>query len=179
MNLKTKRWLGKPGDESNLVMLDIKDLPYPIYYVGGGKPVRVYRLRCHKLVAADLEHRLMRIWTAARLEIKMCDGYSHATDYYDTQARKLLHDLHLDCYAGCYAYRPQRGSTATSSHAWGAALDWNPAENALGTRGNMPRWWVNCWTDIIGYDGFSLQWGWGGSWKRCDPMHVELCYWKK
>jgi len=170
MNTKTKNWLGESGDESNLVALDISDLPYQILYCS--KPVST--IRCHRKIADDLKHRLLNIWAAARAEVKKIHGYDESTAYYDNRTRIYLHSLHLDIYAGCYNNRSQRGSTATSSHAWGAALDWNPADNALGTKGNMPKWWINVWTQRIG----DIRWVWGGGWLklRCDPMHVEVEY---
>lgn len=168
MNAKTKRWLGKPGDESNLVMLDISDLPYRITYDGK----EVTSIRCHRLIKDDLQLRLWHVWWAARLQVKRIHGFGESTTYYDNRARAYLHSLKLDVYGGCYNNRKQRGSSATSSHAWGAALDWNPAENAMGTKGNMPKWWIAVWTQRIG----DIHWTWGGGWLklRRDPMHVEV-----
>jgi hypothetical protein len=119
-----------------------------------------------------LRERLWAIWNAARWQAKLRYGYAQSSAFYDNRAREIIADAGVDLYAGCYANRAQRGSTATSSHAWGAAVDWNPAENAMGTKGCMPKWWVNVWTAKIG----DIRWTWGGSWLklRRDPMHVEV-----
>jgi hypothetical protein len=168
MTSKTKKWLGSPGNVKNLVMLDISGLPYRITY--DGKPV--YSIRCHRKLEDDLLKRLWNVWWAARAEVKKIHGYDESTTYYDNRTRAYLSAKHLDVYGGCYNNRSQRGSTATSSHAWGAALDWNPSENALGAKGNMPKWWIDVWTQRIG----DIRWKWGGTWLRRDPMHVEVDY---
>jgi len=168
MTAKTKKWLGSPGNVKNLVMLDISGLPYRITY--DGKPVSA--IRCHHKLEDDLLQRLWNVWWAARIEVKKRDGYNLTSQHYDKATAELLHARKLDVFAGCYNNRSQRGATATSSHAWGAALDWNPSENALGTKGNMPKWWIGVWTQRIG----DIRWKWGGAWLRRDPMHVEVDY---
>ena len=39
--------------------------------------------------------------------------------------------LRLDRFGGCYNYRPMRGGSALSTHAWGAAVDLDPERNQL------------------------------------------------
>ena len=170
MNKKTQNWLGKPGDLANLVMLDLDYLPYQLLY--DGKPVSA--IRCHRLIASDLKQRLLNVWAAARLEVKKIHGYNLTTAAYDSLTLELISDNNLNVYAGCYNYRPQRGSSKISSHSWGAAIDFNPADNAIGTWGHMPRWFVSVWKQKIG----SIRWVWGGSWLkiRKDPMHFEVDY---
>jgi hypothetical protein len=168
MSTKTQKWLGLPGLEKNLVILDVTDLPYKIYY---DKKV-VSSIRCHYKIADDLKHRLNAIWAAARAQVKKRDGYTLTSEHYDKATVEFLHARHLDVFGGCYNNRSIRGGTSMSMHAWGAAVDWNPAENALRTKGNMPAWWIAVWTQRIG----DIKWHWGGSWTRRDPMHVEVYY---
>jgi D-alanyl-D-alanine carboxypeptidase len=75
----------------------------------------------------------------------------------------------ISAYGGCYSYRPIRGSSAgnLSNHAFGAAIDIDPANNPLGAKiGKMPALVVNAFKA----QGFL----WGGDYKtRKDPMHFE------
>lgn len=74
----------------------------------------------------------------------------------------------MKTYGGCFAYRPQRGGTKLSTHAWGISIDLNPFENARGTSGRMSPEVVN----VFQSNGFK----WGGDWQgeRSDPMHFQF-----
>jgi hypothetical protein len=69
-----------------------------------------------------------------------------------------------------FTWRTVAGSVAMSHHAFGNAVDINPAQNPL-TPGDrlvtdMPQWFVDAWTQA----GFC----WGGYWKSIkDPMHFS------
>lgn len=39
--------------------------------------------------------------------------------------------LRLDLWGGCFNNRAVRGGTRPSTHAWGAAIDWDPERNQL------------------------------------------------
>lgn len=39
--------------------------------------------------------------------------------------------LGLDLFGGCYNCRPKRAGASWSTHAWGVAIDWDPARNRL------------------------------------------------
>ena len=98
----------------------------------------------------------------------MAYGYGRTTAEYDVMTYEWLVGRGLDIWGGCFVYRKKRASgTELSTHAYGAADDWNPAENRQGTHGNMPQWWVNIWK--------SENWTWGGDWDNPDPMHVQAC----
>ncbi|MGH8937452.1 MAG: M15 family metallopeptidase, partial [Acidimicrobiia bacterium] len=69
-----------------------------------------------------------------------------------------------------FTWRTVSGSLAMSHHAFGNAVDINPAQNplTLGDRlvTDMPQWFVDAWTQA----GFC----WGGYWKSIkDPMHFS------
>ncbi len=68
-------------------------------------------IRCHPKVAGSLERVLSRVG-----------------DHY---GEERLRELGLHLYGGCYNHRPMRGGTALSTHAWGIAIDWDPARNQL------------------------------------------------
>jgi hypothetical protein len=72
-------------------------------------------------------------------------------------------------FGGCFSFRPQRGGTKLSTHAWGIAVDLNPGTNLRGTKGDMDAGIVEAFRNT----GFI----WGGEWegKRRDPMHFQYC----
>jgi hypothetical protein len=69
-------------------------------------------------------------------------------------------------YGGIYAKRPIRGWTNRSTHSWGIAIDMNPQENQLGTKGRMDPGVIA----VFRKHGFV----WGGDFKRSDPMHFQF-----
>jgi hypothetical protein len=89
-------------------------------------------------------------------------------DHYGSQEKLEAARMHL--YGGAYNFRMMRGSTKLSMHAYGCAIDLDPASNGLGIKyreanGMMPMAVVN----IFRAEG----WRWGGDFKRPDCMHFE------
>lgn len=74
---------------------------------------RITSFSCHAKVAAPLT----RIFKAA------------AAHYGEETFRRLR----LDQFGGCYNYRPMRGGSSLSMHAWGIAVDLDPVNNGLNT----------------------------------------------
>lgn len=72
---------------------------------------RITQFSCHEKVAAPL--------TAI---------FAEAAAHY---GQDRFRALRLDRFGGCYNYRPVRGGTAMSVHAWGAAVDLDPERNQL------------------------------------------------
>ena len=75
----------------------------------------------------------------------------------------------VQSFGGCFSFRPQRTGSRMSTHAWGIAVDLNPATNAQGSAGDMDAGIV----EIFRTAGFT----WGGQWegKRRDAMHFQFC----
>jgi hypothetical protein len=46
--------------------------------------------------------------------------------------QSIIHDWGMDLFGGAYNYRLMRGSSKLSTHAWGCAVDFDPARNGLG-----------------------------------------------
>lgn len=120
--------------------LGIVELPAPLPLSWDLQKL-VSRIRCHKLVIGVFE-AVFRALTNGGLW-------------------PMLRE-----YGGCFAYRPKRGSTAISLHAWGIAIDLNPSTNALGQDGDMDEDVIR----VFEVHGFT----WGGRWGRPDPMHFQF-----
>lgn len=106
-----RSFFGAPGDESNLVMLE---LPYPMR-LAWQLSTTVTRARCHKLVADPL-----------RAALEGVREYHGGDDE--------LREAGMDRFGGIYNYRRQRGhelGRPWSLHAWGAAVDIDPLRNQL------------------------------------------------
>jgi len=99
---------GQPGDTDNLTTLV---LPYPMR-IAWDTAKSVTKMQCHKLVADKFK--------AVFEDLLASYGYSE------------LNRLGIDLFGGCLNVRLQRGSkTKWSRHAWGIAIDLDPARNTL------------------------------------------------
>lgn len=141
---------GKPGDPDQLTLIE---LPYPMRIAWDPK-VSVKKMSCHKL-AAD------------KFLLVFKDLLAH-------YGFEKIHELGIDLFGGCVNVRLQRGSkTKWSRHAWGIAIDLDPARNGLKTK------WANsqfakpeykAMVDIFHKNGFI---GYGPD-RNYDAMHWEL-----
>lgn len=115
------------------------DLPYPLLYNGE----RVGKSRCHRLAKNNFIAVLTAI-SAAGMEDR-CRNYG-----------------------GIYNNRPQRGGTRLSAHAWGIAIDLEPALYPLGSSKRFD----DSIIEIFSRFGFAYGGDFTG---RKDPMHFQLC----
>lgn len=97
---------GQPGT-ANLVQMA---LPYPMRIAWDPK-VTVNKIQVHKLVAPKLRAVFDELLA--------------------TYGLKEIQRLGIDLFGGCYNYRKQRGGSDWSRHAWGIAVDLDPARNQL------------------------------------------------
>lgn len=113
-----------------------------------GKPIKGVQI--HRKCAASLKAIFDDIW-------EECD-----------QDENKLPDGAI-VFDGSYNFRPVRGSSRLSTHAFGAALDLDAEHNGMGKRGNMSPIVVNA---------FKREgWFWGGDFNsRKDPMHFQAAH---
>jgi len=107
---------------------------------------------CHELVADSLARILSR-----------------AHDHYGPQR---LRELGLHRYGGCYNKRRKRGGTHWSTHAWGLAIDWDPAHNKLKwgrDRARLARPEYDTWWRLWEEEGWVSL----GRTRNFDWMHVQ------
>lgn len=86
------------------------DLPYPMRIAWDPKTT-INKLSCHKAIVEPLK--------AVFAEILKVYGYDK------------IKELGIDLYGGCFNYRQIRGGSNYSVHAWGLAIDLDPARNQL------------------------------------------------
>jgi hypothetical protein len=99
---------GQPGDITQLKTIS---LPYPMR-LAWDTHVIVDKIKCHALIA----DRLIAVFK---------DILAH-------YGLAKIKELGIDLYGGCVNVRLKRGSkTKWSRHAWGVAIDLDPARNTL------------------------------------------------
>lgn len=137
---------GKPwGDSSLLVQVPV---PYAMTYSG----TPVHTVRFHSRGAAALGAALGAVAALAEDDPSVL--------------------RHVGKFSGSYNYRPVRGSSRLSCHAFGAAVDFDADSLPLGhdvPSAEMPQAVV----DAFKAQGFF----WGGDYRgRKDPMHFQLAH---
>lgn len=103
-----RSYFGEPG--SPQATAGMVDLAFPMK-IAWYKSQVIRRFRCHAKVEAPIE----------RIFQKTLAHYGQAD----------VTRLALDIFGGCYNYRPMRGSTNWSMHAYGIAVDLDPENNQL------------------------------------------------
>jgi hypothetical protein len=85
-------------------------LPYPMR-IAWATDTKATRMRCHKDVA---------------------DAFlSVFNEILEVYGRERIVELGIDLFGGCFNYRKMRGGSSWSKHAWGIAVDLDPARNKL------------------------------------------------
>jgi len=142
---------GKPWEDSSLLV----PVPVPFalrYHDDGGRVIDFRQVQFHKRAADRLHAAFAAIW----------DAYGHDQSALDAR--------HISWFSGTYNYRPIRGSSRLSCHAFGAAIDLDAEDNPLGaTHSTLPPDVVTCFKT----QGFF----WGGDYLgRKDPMHFQAAH---
>lgn len=145
-----KKKFGEPGwDAGNFVRID---LPYPMRVAWDIK-TKVTTMWCHKLAAEPFK----RVFA----------------DLLSQYGLPELQRLGIDLYGGCINVRKMRGGSDWSRHAWGIAIDLDPARNGLRTKRPKAQFSKDEYRHMIGIfykHGFI---GYGPE-KNYDWMHFEL-----
>lgn len=140
---------GQPGDEKNFTLIT---LPYPMRIAWDIKGT-VKQMRCHHLLAS-----------------RFYNVFKDLLAYYGLPE---LQRLGIDLFGGCVNIRTQRGSkTKWSRHAWGVAIDLDPARNGLKTpwtKAQFSKPEYQPMIDIFYKHGFINL----GKEKNYDAMHFE------
>lgn len=142
---------GKPTQNGSPYLISIK-LPYPMR-LAWDTSVKVKTMRCHKLAAEPF----LNVFN---------DLLAHYG--YDEIVR-----LGIDLFGGCFNYRQMRGGSDWSRHAWGIAIDLDPARNLLKETSRTARFArpeYKPMIDIFYKHGFISL----GVEKNYDWMHFEL-----
>jgi len=100
---------GKPNETGAGYLTTIL-LPYPMK-LAWDLDTKVVKMRCHKLAA----EAFLNVFNDLLAEYGM----------------KEIERLGIDLFGGCFNYRKMRGGTSWSKHAWGIAIDLDPARNLL------------------------------------------------
>jgi len=123
--------------------------PWKMIYTDGGKVTKIPKFSFNKMAAPSLDRVLNAIWEHYDKDQTVIDGFG------------------LQNFGGAFNFRPIRGSSHISNHAYACAIDIDPAHNPLGARrGRMP-------ADVVTI--FKAEgWRWGGDYHgRKDWMHFE------
>jgi len=100
---------GKPNETGEGYLVTIQ-LPYTMR-LAWDLETKVTQMRCHKLVAGNFK-----------------GVFNDLLKHYGHEEIKRLG---IDLFGGCFNYRKMRGGSAWSTHAWGIAIDLDPARNKL------------------------------------------------
>jgi hypothetical protein len=124
--------------------------PWKMIFVDDdGKVTPIPQFDFNKMAAESLGRVMKAIWA-----------------HYDKD-QNAIEARGLDRFGGAFNFRNIRGSTHLSNHAYGCAIDIDPAHNPLGAKtGRMP-------ADVVAL--FRAEgWRWGGDYQgRKDWMHFE------
>lgn len=85
-------------------------MPFPLI-IAWDTSVKVTRIRCHKL---EVQNVVMIF-----------------QDILDAYGLEKIQALGINLFGGCFNYRQMRGGSSWSRHAWGTAIDLDPARNQM------------------------------------------------
>ena len=140
---------GKPNQSGTY--LAYANIPFPLV-IAWDTSVTVTRIRCHKLEVTTVELIFRNILNEYGLD--------------------KIQALGINLFGGCFNYRAIRGGSSWSRHAWGTAIDLDPARNQLHQQGDSAQFAKKEYSKML--DIFEAH-GWLslGRLKNYDWMHVE------
>jgi hypothetical protein len=115
----------------------------------------LHQIQIHKLCAPSLTRVLSWVWETCGKD------------------QEKIASLHYDRFSGSYNYRPMRGGSALSMHAYGAAIDWDDADNQQHSHKHL----FTADSPLI-RAFLDEGWEWGGNWSGAsiDAMHVQAAH---
>lgn len=153
MALTDAQIISKYGQAGNPDNFTVIQLPYPMR-IAWDTQTKVLKMQCHELAADP--------FTKVFNDLLASYGF------------KELNRLGVDLFGGCVNVRPMRGSkTKWSRHAWGIAIDLDPARNGLKVKSPIAQFSkpeYKRMIDIFYSNGFISY----GKEKNYDWMHFEL-----
>lgn len=122
--------------------------------------IPITRIPFHRKCAGALEQALADIWQRSG------------------RSQKVIDDWGMSVFSGSFNYRPMRGGTALSMHAYACAIDFDAPRNGLGNR--RPNF-ANVPEVLSAFARVGAVWGgdWNGNGdtldeRRCDGMHWQF-----
>jgi hypothetical protein len=123
--------------------------------------IRITKISVHRKCAPSFEAWLNDVWRNAGRDQRVIDAWG------------------MSVFSGAFNYRPMRGGSALSMHAYGAALDFDAPRNGLPDR--TPHF-ATLRKEVVA-PFLKLGGLWGGDWdgdgdtldeRRCDGMHFQF-----
>ena len=142
---------GKPWEDGSL-LVEVPT-PFPMTYTDETATVTVKNIRFHKRAAPMLVAALAQIAKAAENDVSVLKHVTH--------------------FSGSYNFRPIRGSSRLSCHAFGAAIDFDAERLPFTYNVTPPSEMPTVVVDAFKGNGFF----WGADYHgRRDPMHWQFAH---
>lgn len=141
---------GKPNQVGTY--LAYAKIPFPLV-IAWDTSVTVTRIRCHKLEVANVEaifNEILKVYGLDKIKA-----------------------LNIHLFGGCFNYRAIRGGSSWSRHAWGTAIDLDPARNQLHQQGDSAQFAKKEYTAMLNIFE-SHGWLSLGRLSNYDWMHFEV-----
>lgn len=122
------------------------------------------------LLAWNKQQVIRRFFCHEKLARPFTDIFRHAVKHY---GQADIERLNLNIYGGCFNHRKKRGGNTLSTHAYGAALDLNPAKNQLRWGADRAQFahpdYEPFWNIVMAHGGTPAGYAWGADW-----MHFQF-----
>lgn len=122
------------------------------------------------VLAWNKQQVIRRFFCHEKLARPFTDIFRHAASHY---GQADIERLNLNVYGGCFNHRKKRGGDTLSTHAYGAALDLNPAKNQLRWGADRAQFaqpdYQPFWNIVMAHGGTPAGYAWGADW-----MHFQF-----